>query len=77
MSDSLGDPVADDILTALRRNAGGMTRTDINSLFGRHRTSEQIGAALTMLLNLGRATFENRQTTGRPVETWFAVGGPK
>ena len=40
--DSLGDPVADDILTALRRNAGGMTRTDINNLFGRHRTSDQI-----------------------------------
>ena len=25
--DSLGDPVADDILIALRRNGGGMTRT--------------------------------------------------
>ena len=75
--DSLGDPVADDILIALRRNAGGMTRTDINNLFGRHRTSDQIGAALALLLNLGRASFENRQTAGRPVETWFAMGGPK
>ena len=75
--DSLGDPVADDILIALRRNAGGMTRTDINNLFGRHRTSDQIDAALAMLLNLGRARFENKQTAGRPVETWFAKGGAR
>ena len=75
--DSLGDPVADDILIALRRNGGGMTRTDINNLFGRHRISDQIGAALALLLNLGRVSFENRQTAGRPVETWFGTGGPK
>ena len=75
--DSLGDPVADDILVALRRNAGGMTRTDISNLFGRHRTSDQINAALAMLLELGRAKSETKQTVGRPVETWFAIGGSK
>ena len=75
--DSLGDPVADDILIALRRHAGGMTRTDINNLFGGHRTADQIAAALAMLLNSGRAGFENRQTAGRPVETWFAIGGAR
>ena len=75
--DSIGDPVADDILSALRRKAGGMTRTDISNLFGRHRTSDQIAGALTTLLRLGRARSEEQQTNGRPVETWFAVGGPK
>jgi hypothetical protein len=71
--DSIGDPVADDILLALRRNAAGLTRTDISNLFGRHRTSEQINAALTTLLTLGRAKFETKQTGGRPVETWVAI----
>ena len=76
--DSLGDPAADDILTALRRNRGGMSRTDISNLFGRNRTSGQIGAALAMLLNLGLAKFNSDQTgDGRPAEIWFAVGGRK
>jgi hypothetical protein len=74
---SLGDPVADDILLALRRSTGGMTRTDISNLFGRNRTSGQISAALEMLLKLGRAKFETKQTAGRPVETWFAIGGSR
>src|SRR5262249_44484763 len=51
--DSLGDPVADEILLALRR--GSMTRTDIHHLFGRHRPADQIGIALALLLKTGRA----------------------
>jgi hypothetical protein len=70
--DSLGDPVADEILIALRRN-GSMTRTDIHHLFGRHRPADQIGIALTLLLKTGRAKFEARQTGGRPVETWSPI----
>jgi hypothetical protein len=75
--DSIGDPIADDILVALRRSPAGMTRTDLYNFFGRNRPSDQIGVALTMLLKLGRAKFETRQTGGRPVETWFATGGPQ
>jgi hypothetical protein len=70
--DSLGDPVADEILLALRRS-GSMTRTDIHHLFGRHRSADQIGIALTLLLKTGRAKFETRQTGGRPVETWSPI----
>jgi Protein of unknown function (DUF3987) len=70
--DSLGDPVADEILTALRRG-GSMTRSDIHNLFGRHRSADQIGIALSLLLKTGRAKFETRQTGGRPVETWSAI----
>jgi len=70
--DSLGDPVADEILLALRRS-GSMTRTDIHHLFGRHRPADQIGIALALLLKTGRAKFETRQTGGRPVETWSAI----
>jgi hypothetical protein len=71
--DSLGDPIADEILVALRRS--NMTRTEIHSLFGRHRSGEQIAAALTLLLKTGRAEFETRHTGGRPVEDWSAIGG--
>jgi hypothetical protein len=70
--DSLGDPTADEILTALRRT-GAMTRTEISNLFARHRTADQIGIALGLLLKTGRAKFETRQTGGRPVETWSAI----
>lgn len=73
--DSIGDPVADDILVALRRSPAGMTRTDLYNFFGRNRPSDQISAALVMLLKLSRAKYETKQTGGRPVETWFATGG--
>jgi hypothetical protein len=75
--DRVGDPIADDILTALRRSSTGMTRTAISDLFGRNRAASQIGAALALLLRLGRVHFEQEQTRGRPVETWFATGGSK
>src|SRR5262245_16017233 len=41
-------------LLALRRS-GSMTRTEVHHLFGRHRSAEQIGIALTLLLRTGRA----------------------
>ena len=63
--DSLGDPIADEILLALRR--GNLSRTDIHSLFGRNRSGNQIAAALNLLLKTGRAKFETRHTGGRPV----------
>jgi hypothetical protein len=73
--DSLGDPVADEILVALRRtsSSSGMTRTEIHSLFGRHQSAAKVSAALTMLLQAGRAKFETKDTGGRPVETWSAI----
>jgi Protein of unknown function (DUF3987) len=71
--DASGDPVVDEIEATLRRAPDGMTRTDLSNLFGRHRTSDQIGAALGALLRTGRARFEIVATTGRPVERWFAV----
>jgi len=73
--DSLGDPIADEILRALRQTPEGLTRTDIRNLFSRHGRADQISAALEGLLASGRAKFEMRPSGGRPVETWFAVGG--
>jgi hypothetical protein len=72
--DSLGDPVADDILTALHQaGSAGMTRTSVRDLFGRNQGSDRIGVALAKLASKGLAIMENRRTGGRPVETWFAT----
>lgn len=71
--DSLGNPIADEILSALQRNPLGMTRTDISNHLGRHCDATEIAAALAVLLQAGRAKYETQRTSGRPVETWFAM----
>jgi hypothetical protein len=71
--DSLGDPIADEILRALRRAKAGITRTDIWKLFSKHGRSDQIASALTSLFTFGKARFEEKTTGGRPTEVWFAT----
>jgi hypothetical protein len=75
--DALGDPVADEILLALRRHGEtGMTRTEIRDLFNRHRSTIQISRALDMLFEHGKARLAMRSDTGgRPAEAWVAVEG--
>ena len=68
-----GDPVADEIMRALRDRPNGMTRTQINRLFGSNRRADQIGAALDNLMRLGRLTPEKIETGGRPAERWRAI----
>jgi DNA replicative helicase MCM subunit Mcm2 (Cdc46/Mcm family) len=71
--DATGDPVADQILEALRAaGPAGMSRTDISHLFKRHRSAERIGQALSLLLKSGRAhRKQDNDTGGRPSERWF------
>ena len=68
--DSLGDPLADEILRALREAPNGMTRTEISSLFGRHRDGAQITRALAALAARGLATKATEAGPGRSVERW-------
>jgi hypothetical protein len=74
---TLGDPMADEILRALKvAGTAGMTRTDIRDHFGHNQSGNRIGAALTLLANAGRASSEKSNsgmTGGHPKETWFAV----
>jgi hypothetical protein len=70
--DTLGDPVADTILAALRRASGGMTRTDINILFAKNRPAGEIEAALASLAEKGLAHMSKETTGGRPAERWKA-----
>lgn len=70
--DSLGYPEADRILTALRPNSQGLTRTEIRDLFGRNQSEPVTQAALTALEERGLARKFTEQTGGRPVERWIA-----
>lgn len=70
--DSLGDPVADEILRLLRVAPQGVSRTEIYEYFGRHQTAEKTGRALALLLEHDLARFEKQTTGGRPKELWFA-----
>jgi Protein of unknown function (DUF3987)/Bifunctional DNA primase/polymerase, N-terminal len=73
--DSLGDPVADQLLRALRKSTAGLTRTDIRDLFGRNRRAEEIETALTSLdhCGLARPQTTNDHGLGRPSEKWLAL----
>jgi hypothetical protein len=69
--ESLGDPVADEILRGLRARPEGLTRTEIRDLFARHRNETEIGQALETLLRHGYAMPRSEETGGRPAERWF------
>lgn len=72
--DSLGDPIADDILRALKNAPDGLSRNDLRELFQRHQSSERVGQALALLLRHSRARMETlADTGGRPAERWFAA----
>jgi hypothetical protein len=71
--DTLGDPVADELLRLLRACPNGLTRTDIRDYFQRNASADRIGRALGVLLQHGLARCERQETGGRPTERWFAV----
>ncbi len=72
--DTLGDPIADDILRALRTRPDGMSRNDLRELFQRHQSSGRIGQALALLAKHHRARMVMQTDTGgRPAEHWYAV----
>ncbi len=70
--DSLGDPVADEIVRELRERPGGMTRTEIRDLFKRNQSTMRIDRALSVLLEHGLAYCTKEKTDGKPCERWFA-----
>jgi hypothetical protein len=71
--ESLGDPVVDAILAALKRaHPDALTRTNISELFARNESAGRISRALEELAKLGLATTRriNSNGAGRPAETW-------
>jgi len=74
---AIGNPVADEILSALARSPNGMTRTEISDYLGRNRASGEIQSALALLRKIRRADCQTQQTAGskKPTERWFAIKG--
>jgi hypothetical protein len=72
--DALGDPTADEILRALRATPAGLTRTEISTLFRRHKNAAEIGRALAVLADRGLARVAMLETGGRREERWHAEG---
>jgi hypothetical protein len=73
--DSLGNPDADLILDALRKNKQqGLSRTDIRDLFSKNLTAPRIERALLVLTKNKKARCESAKPNGagRPREMWFA-----
>lgn len=64
--------IADDdkLLEALRRAPGGMTRTAIRDLFGKHRDAVEIGAMRDRLVDAERIIVESEATGGASAERW-------
>ena len=73
--DSLGDPIADEILRALRSNPAGLTRNEIRDLLGRNQRANRIDQALGQLAKQGLVRCKREETGGRPAERWIAVSG--
>jgi hypothetical protein len=70
--DLSGDPVADRIMGALKRNPDGMTETDIYNMFGRNVAAAVILRALESLARKGLIESESVPTAGRPKTVWKA-----
>lgn len=77
--DALGDQTADEIASALRAAAAGLTRNEIRDFFGRHKLSSEIDRAMSVLLRAGKVQKATQATGGRPAErwTWKADGARK
>ena len=72
----LGDPIADELRTALSKHPNGMTRTEIRDWFGRNRKAFEIDRGLQLLRSRGMARMEESHVPGRlATERWFAVSG--
>lgn len=69
--DTLGDPVADAILVAIRTH-GERTDSDLSDLFRRHKTAEELERAKGVLLQAGLAHAVTVETGGRPRIVWRA-----
>ncbi len=52
---SLGNPLADQIVSMLRDRPTGLTRTEIHAQVGRHRKADELDEVLQVLTASGRA----------------------
>ena len=70
--DATGNPDADLIQRHIASN-GGLSRTQISGLFGRHASADRIDRAVQLLVGRGTATLEREETGGRPTERLISL----
>jgi hypothetical protein len=64
--DRLGDPVADQLLTAIREaGMGGLDHTAQSAVFGRHKSTAELGRARELLVRRGLIEERTQSTGGR------------
>lgn len=68
-----GHPMADKILTALRSQSAGMTRSEIRDIFNRHIKQEDLQKSLDYLKSNSLADKSDEMSSGRPGERWTSV----
>ncbi len=68
-----GDPLAEQIHTALTRSPNGLTRTQIRDLCQRNIPADRVEQTLAALTTAGRAHHRQTLTGGRPAELWTAT----
>jgi len=69
---SLGDPLADSVLSLIRTcGLNGVSRTDISNYLGRNVKAAELSRVLGILLAAKLAHFSSRDSRGRPAEVWF------
>jgi hypothetical protein len=69
----LSNPKAEKIFDALRKNPGGLTRTEINVMvFKRNLNSDRLEKALALLKKIGWIESRLEKTEGRNAERFFA-----
>ncbi len=71
--DSLGNPLADELLRILREKPNGLTRTEVSARFARHQKSGVLDRAFSVLLAAGLARRAKEKTSGRSIEWWLPV----
>lgn len=71
-----GDPLAEQIHTALTSHPAGLTRSQISDTLQRNQPAKTIQRALDALALAGRATRTQIPTAGRPAELWTATPQP-
>jgi hypothetical protein len=73
LQSATGNPIAEQIHTALTAHPDGLTRTQINDTLQHNQPAHQIDQALHALTLAGRATRTQIPTTGRPAQLWTAT----
>ena len=71
-----GQPLAEQIHTALRHSTAGLTRSQISDALKHNQPAGHLDHALRALQTAGRATVTQIATGGRPAQLWTATPTP-